>query len=120
MRLNKLDTTREANPKSGALSGGRSSSTTTGDRPAGTSNQPSSRGGVNAETVGKHVERLNATLRTFDKRFAFRVHEGTNRVIVTVLDVETGEILREIPPEKILDIVASIDEMVGIIIDERI
>jgi flagellar protein FlaG len=39
--------------------------------------------------------------------------------MVKVIDAETDEIIREIPPEKILDMVAMMWEMVGIIVDER-
>lgn len=68
----------------------------------------------------ERVNQLNETLRVFDKRLRFDIHEETNRVMVQVLDAETDEILREIPPEKILDMVASIEEAIGLIVDERI
>ncbi len=115
MRIDKVDTTGGARPDSRVLADGSSQG-----QAGREALQNSHRGGVSKKAVQEHVDQLNQTLRTFDKRFAFRVHEGTNRVIVTVLDVETEEVLREIPPEKILDIVAQIDQMVGIIIDERI
>ena len=40
--------------------------------------------------------------------------------MVQVLDAETEEVLREIPPERILDLVASIEKAIGLIVDERI
>ncbi len=40
--------------------------------------------------------------------------------MVKVIDVTTDEIIREIPPEKILDLVAAIWEVSGIIVDERV
>ena len=39
--------------------------------------------------------------------------------MVKVIDIETEEIVREIPSEKILDLVAMIWEMTGLIVDER-
>ncbi len=72
------------------------------------------------EALGRHVEKLNRTLRIFDKHLAFDIHEETERVMVEVIDLETEEVLREIPPEEILNIVARIDQMVGVIVDERI
>ena len=39
--------------------------------------------------------------------------------MVKVIDAETNEVIREIPPEKILDLVATIWEMMGLIIDEK-
>ncbi len=72
------------------------------------------------EGLEEHVKDLNELLRFFDRKLAFEVHEATNRYLVKVVDVETEEVLREIPPERVLDIVARIEEMVGLVIDERI
>jgi hypothetical protein len=37
-----------------------------------------------------------------------------------VIDSETSEVIKEIPPEKILDMIAKIEKMIGLIIDEKI
>jgi flagellar protein FlaG len=39
--------------------------------------------------------------------------------MVKVVDSETGEVIREIPPEKLLDMFANMLELAGLIIDER-
>ena len=49
----------------------------------------------------------------------FAVHEQTGRVKVTVLDSETGEMIREVPPQQVLDLMAKIDEMMGILFSYR-
>lgn len=49
----------------------------------------------------------------------FSVHQKTKLISVKVLDKETKETIREIPPEKSLDFVAKLWEMAGILIDER-
>ncbi|WP_312651501.1 flagellar protein FlaG [Proteiniclasticum sp.] len=59
---------------------------------------------------------LNDEHRT---QYKFEVHEGTGRVMVNLIDTKTKEVIKEIPPEKILDLVASIWERIGIIVDER-
>jgi flagellar protein FlaG len=51
--------------------------------------------------------------------FKFEVHDRTGRVMVNLVDTKTDEIIKEMPPEKILDLVANIWELVGIIVDER-
>lgn len=76
--------------------------------------------GHDREPIENHAYWLNETLRTFDKKLRFRVHESTDRLIVRVVDAETQEVLREIPPEEILELVAHIEKTVGLIIDERI
>lgn len=48
------------------------------------------------------------------------IHERTHEIMVKVLNKETGELIREVPPEKTLDIVANMMEIAGIIVDEKI
>ncbi|MFD1139406.1 flagellar protein FlaG [Paenibacillus urinalis] len=48
------------------------------------------------------------------------VHEKTHQIMVKVLNKENGELIREIPPEKTLDIVAKMMEIAGILIDEKV
>lgn len=73
------------------------------------------------EDVKTAVEKLNDVLAESSHRThsRFRIHEGTGRVMVNLVDTRTDEIIKELPPEKILDLVANIWEMVGIIVDER-
>lgn len=49
----------------------------------------------------------------------FSIHQKTKLISVKVLDKNTGETIREIPPEKSLDFVAKLWEMAGILVDER-
>jgi flagellar protein FlaG len=39
--------------------------------------------------------------------------------MVNLVDMQTKEVLKEIPPEKILDLVANIWERLGLLVDER-
>ena len=65
------------------------------------------------------VDETNRIIFGDTEKFEFRVHERTGRFMVKLVDNETDEIIREIPPEKILDLIANIWEMVGILVDER-
>lgn len=66
------------------------------------------------------IEKANKSLGVTNTRFEFSIHEGTKEIMVKVIDEETKEVIREIPPEKILDLVAKMWEMAGLFIDERI
>lgn len=49
----------------------------------------------------------------------FSVHKTTKQIMVKVMDSETGEVIREFPPEKNLDLLAKLWEMAGILVDEK-
>lgn len=67
----------------------------------------------------KAIEKANESFKPHNRRLEFEPHERTDRMLVKVVDTTTDEIIREIPPEKIIDMVADMLEMAGILIDER-
>lgn len=75
---------------------------------------------LDKKEVEKALEIVNDTLEMMDKKLSFQLHEGTNRTLVKVTNRETEEVIREIPPEEILDLVAKMTELVGIMMDKRV
>lgn len=49
----------------------------------------------------------------------FSVHEASGRVMVTVIDDETGKVLREIPNSEMLDLATKLEETIGLIFDTK-
>ncbi|GIP40991.1 hypothetical protein J31TS4_42710 [Paenibacillus sp. J31TS4] len=47
------------------------------------------------------------------------VHEKTKTIMIKVMDSDTGDVIREIPPEKSLDFIARIWELAGLVVDEK-
>ncbi len=45
----------------------------------------------------------------------FSKHEKTGRTVIRVIDKDTKELIREIPPEKVLDLAARLSDMIGIL-----
>lgn len=73
-----------------------------------------------AEKLEDKVDQLNKTVEVFDKRIHFQIHEATNRIMVQIIETTSEEVIKEIPPEKILDLVARIEEMIGLLVDEKV
>ncbi|KYH34801.1 flagellar protein FlaG [Clostridium tepidiprofundi DSM 19306] len=46
-------------------------------------------------------------------------HKVFNDLIIKIVDDKTKQVIKEIPPEKILDMVAQMCKMVGVILDEK-
>jgi len=65
------------------------------------------------------VEEANRALAGTNFSLGYGVHEATNRITVRVYDDESGEIIRELPPESRLDTLAKVLEMSGLILDDR-
>ncbi len=65
------------------------------------------------------IERANKAINGANKSFEYSIHEATKQIIVKVIDKDTNEVIREIPSEKILDMVAKMWELNGLFVDER-
>ncbi|QSF44734.1 flagellar protein FlaG [Paenibacillus tianjinensis] len=72
------------------------------------------------EQTVKALEKVLKAMEGPETRLQVSVHKETKAIMVKVLNKETGELIREIPPEKTLDIVANMMEIAGIIVDERV
>lgn len=66
------------------------------------------------------IEKANKDFVVFDRKFEFSIHEKTKQIMVKVIDTVTEEVIRELPPEKVLDMVAALWEVAGIIVDKKI
>lgn len=82
------------------------------------------RRGVNVsvaeEQLVRTIERAVKALQGPQTTLEVSIHEKTHDIMVKVLNKDTGELIREIPPEKTLDLVAKMMEIAGILIDEKI
>lgn len=73
----------------------------------------------NIEMLSDSVQKMNQTAEAMDVQLRFSIHEETDRVIVTVVNRQSEEIIREIPPERVLNMVAQIQNMIGLFVDSR-
>ena len=78
---------------------------------------------VAQDKIKAAVDDLNKTVKQASPmhhtQLSFKYHEDTNRISITVTDSDTDEVIREIPPEKTLDMLAKAWEMAGLLVDER-
>lgn len=65
------------------------------------------------------VNQANNKLRHTSTRCEFSYHEATKRISIKVLDKNTNELIREIPPEETLEMVEKMWELAGILVDEK-
>lgn len=52
--------------------------------------------------------------------FEFKIHEKSGEVIVKLIEDETNEVIREIPSEKLVEIISNLQELVGLCVDQKI
>lgn len=68
------------------------------------------------------IEKSNKELKSQDLSLKFSIHEKTKAINIKVIRTTADgkkEVVREFPPEKILDMVASMMERAGLFVDKR-
>ena len=64
-------------------------------------------------------ESLNQEMRVRSKDLQFSVDEVTNRFLVTVLEKESGKVVKQIPSDAILKVAHNLEALKGILFDDR-
>lgn len=72
------------------------------------------------EKLSQAVDSLNEFLDISYKSSKFILHEGLDRYYIQLVDKETEEVIKEIPPKKLLDAFYEMQKLVGMIVDEKI
>ena len=72
---------------------------------------------ASAEAVKKAVEEMNKKMANSVAQFG--IHEETNHITIKIVDKDTKEVIKELPPEKTLDMIARVWEMAGLLVDEK-
>jgi flagellar protein FlaG len=75
---------------------------------------------ISDEQTVRKIERALKAMQGPETSFEMSMHEATNTVMIKVLNKETGELIREVPPEKTLDIVAKFMEINGLLVDKKV
>ncbi len=63
------------------------------------------------------VEKINSA--NSNAEAVFGIHEGTNRVMIKMVDKTTRKVIKEFPAEETLDLIAKAWELAGIMVDEK-
>ncbi len=66
------------------------------------------------------IERINQQMRADGRALSFSVDEKADRTVVTVKNSETGKVVRQFPDEALLRVAHHLEDVKGLLQDERI
>ena len=78
-----------------------------------------------AEMTKQQSDKIKKAVEQFNKNLShssaiFGIHEATNRVTIKIVDKDTKEVIKEVPPEETLDMIAKVWEIAGILVDKKL
>ncbi|RNE72781.1 flagellar protein FlaG [Vibrio cholerae] len=59
---------------------------------------------LNEEQLAKMVEQMNEFVKSINKGLSFRLDHESGREVVTIYEASTGDIIRQIPEEEMLEV----------------
>lgn len=92
-------------------------------RPSSPSRAPTEAATTNADATSKPqapaskeelngvVKELNDYVQSINRNLEFSVDEGTERTVIRVVDTATGELVRQIPSEEVLQVARHLRDM---------
>ncbi len=65
------------------------------------------------QSVEQTVEEINNYFQSMGRDLNFKVDDESGRTVITVLDSETKEVIRQIPPEEVLQLALNLQDLGG-------
>lgn len=72
------------------------------------------------EKLEQAIDTVNKFLNISHSSSKFVLHDGLDRYFVQLIDTQTEEVVKEIPPKKLLDAFYEMQKLLGMIVDEKI
>ena len=74
---------------------------------------------MDEETVSYMMQELNELMSKINCNLQFQYHKDVNMMSVRMLDKKTHEVIKEVPPEEMLDQMAKAREWLGAFLDKN-
>lgn len=74
---------------------------------------------IGEKDIQKAVDKLNKLFEGTSTHVESETVGKTRRVCIRIVNTETKEVIRELPPKKIVEMIDKLCEMAGIMVDER-
>lgn len=71
------------------------------------------------EKTEKVIEKMNDFLKESNTHLKFQFHDGLQKYYVAIVDDTTDEVIKEIPPKKLLDMYAAMTDYLGLLVDKK-
>ena len=116
-----FDNTSPKAEKSNAIGGEAIStqSVTVAQRPVAENAQKHEPNSISEKELKEAVDKLSKFIEDDNTQIQYQYHSKFNDLMIKIVNKDTKEVLLEIPPQKILDLVAKMMEMVGVLFDKK-
>lgn len=70
--------------------------------------------------IEEAVQQLNEQMRKSSRNLNFAVDHSINRIVITVKNAHTGEVVRQIPDEAVMRVAHNIHDLKGLLLNQKV
>jgi flagellar protein FlaG len=74
---------------------------------------------IGRATVDRTVATVSEVLKAANPRLKFEIDDATDRVVVKIVKGDSGEVIRQIPPEELLELEKYLSSAKGLLLREQ-
>jgi flagellar protein FlaG len=70
--------------------------------------------------VSKAIQTIDLMMEVRERSVQFERDQAAGKDVIKIIDEETGEVIRQMPPEELLSFMRNLTKMLGNFLDERV
>ena len=74
----------------------------------------------NAEELKKILQELQNKISYLNKSLKIELNEEIKEPVVKIIDITSNEVIRQIPPDYVINIIKNINKMLGALVNEKV
>ena len=74
---------------------------------------------IDNEKLKDFENKVNNVTTSLNFQIEFQVHKDSKRIFVKIVDKKTKKVIREIPPEQLLEFYANFEKMLGVLFNRK-
>jgi flagellar protein FlaG len=75
---------------------------------------------ISRQDIDEMVDALKDLTETLQTTLNFSVDEGTNNIVVKIIEKDTDKVIRQIPPEELLDLQEKMQDLTGFLLSKEV
>lgn len=71
------------------------------------------------EEVTKAVQQIQQAVQTMTRSLQFSIDDESGKTVVTLTDSETGEVIRQVPSQEVIELASNIGRLQGMLVKQK-
>lgn len=74
---------------------------------------------LDQRAVEEAVQKVQKTVSALNSALQFQIDKDTDKLVIKIVDTNTKEVIKQIPPQEILEIAKALDKLQGLLVREK-